>query len=162
MAQSIEPVTKAEELLYSVKRIDTVSADGAQGSGTGYVYGFMLNDNILIPTLVTNKHVVKYARFIKVTVHTADLMEGKPPGLDGRLTQLALTQSNTAIVLHPDNEVDLAAILLGNVTNKWHGQNPGKTLFIRALHASSVWTEDQLVSLDAVEPVVMVGCPNSL
>jgi hypothetical protein len=71
MAQSIEPATKAEELLYSVKRIDTVSADGAQRSGTGYVYGFMLNDNILIPTLVTNKHVVKDARFIKVTMQSA-------------------------------------------------------------------------------------------
>lgn len=57
----MEVFTIAEQLYYLTLKINTLSANGEQGSGTGFIYGYKSKQNLQTDYLflVTNKHMIE-------------------------------------------------------------------------------------------------------
>ncbi|TSE33216.1 hypothetical protein Ttaiw_00763 [Tepidimonas taiwanensis] len=53
----MQPKTIAEQLFFSTVRIDTVTADGAQGAGTGFFFGHKFGGDKQALFVVTNCHI---------------------------------------------------------------------------------------------------------
>lgn len=59
----------AENLFFTTVRIDTISNNGAHGSGTGFLYAHRIAENQHAIFVVTNKHVVHGMRSGSLTFH---------------------------------------------------------------------------------------------
>lgn len=152
-AQTIEPKTLAEGLMYTTARIAAFNAAGKPfGTGTGFFYQFPLPGaaDTYVPLLVTNKHVIKDAARIDFTIHTsAEIGAPKPNG------KQLINSEPSQWVLHPDSKIDLCAIPVGGTLKELKG-------FYRALQPADMPTEAQLEELSAVEEILMVGYPRGL
>lgn len=151
------PTTIVEELLYSVKRVEATLQDGSLSVGTGYLCRIPHGENQAIIFCVTNKHVTQGAKSIRLLMHTATI--GKP-GPDGG--QAFIELSGAIFAPHPDDSVDLCALAIAPAVTEWEKINSGKALFYRVLDEENLYTQTQLDGLDALEPVLMIGCPNGL
>ena len=145
----------AENLLYTTVRIDTKTADGQSGSGTGFVYVHKAGDQH-IPVIVTNKHVVQ--GFPKGSI-TFTVREGQEPKL-GHGFRLDIEDFSNAWTGHPDLAVDVAVIPLAPLES--HIQQMGVQVFYKAVSPDIVPSAQQLEELDAFEELVFIGYPNGI
>src|SRR5437868_3928234 len=103
------PLSPAEQLAYSTVRIETVSASGQIGTGTGFFYRFADTGNKHVPAIVTNRHVVaaaKKGRF-RLTLRTAD---GGPDRL--KHLNFEIEDFEQGWTAHPDGTTDLCVMPL--------------------------------------------------
>ena len=56
----------AEGILHMTVRIETQRLDGATSTGTGFYFNFCVQDDVCIPVIVTNKHVIENANSMTV------------------------------------------------------------------------------------------------
>lgn len=149
--------TMMGQMAYSSLRIETSDAVGTRvGCGTGFVVQFERGD-FKLPLIITARHIVEAAAAIHVRMHVQDDEEGLAPG-DGRTVSTDVAPS--VVFMHPDPDVDLAAIQLLhlNTIARQEGWRP----FYRHLPADSL-SDIQFVSeLEAIEEVYMVGYPSGL
>ncbi|HEV2080229.1 MAG TPA: hypothetical protein VGR19_10105, partial [Allosphingosinicella sp.] len=61
---------------------------------------------------------------------------------------------------HPDLNVDLAVLPVAELLDHWASQ--GRTIFYKALTPSLVPDEKGWADFDALEDLLMIGCPNGL
>jgi hypothetical protein len=150
--------TIAEQLFFTTVRIDTVTANGGQGSGTGFFFVHKLA-SVDYLFVVTNKHVVNDMRegrfsFLKQK-------DGLPTLGDGFTLNIGPQDWSNMWFGHPDQNVDIAICPLVPLLN-FVKQEHGTDLFFRAVETSMIPTEEQARELDAVEPVTFVGYPNGV
>lgn len=149
--------TSAEQMFLATTRIATVNNDGGQGSGTGFFFGKMLGGGEIAPFIVTNRHVVdgKVSGSITLLHQT----NGQPDL--GKSTRIDISDWENAWFYHPDPTVDIAVAPLANIIQAFrslHGTDPCLKCFDYAYCP----TEDQVLQLDAIEPVTFVGYPNGI
>lgn len=158
----VEPTLKVDRigrnLLFTTALVRHQVAPGMVSSGTCFFYEGLLaggNDNITLPVLVTNKHVIRGA-----TQGTVRLLRATPEGLPmlGQSVELNFVESDW--VGHPDPDVDVAAALIGGGLTEL--QDKGTPVFYRMLGRDLIPTEAVIEDLDVVEPVIFVGYPNAL
>lgn len=150
--------TIAEQLFFTTVRIDTTTAQGGQGAGTGFFFDHRIND-VHYLFVVTNKHVVNGMRegrfsFLKQK-------DGLPTLGDGFNLGVGPQDWSNMWFGHPDPEVDIAICALGPLLD-FVKQQHGIDLFLRAVDTSMIPSEEQMRQLDAVEPVTFVGYPNGV
>lgn len=146
----------AENLLYSTIRLIAFKNDVPTSTGTGFMFGFAQDGERHVPCIVTNKHVIEGADRIQARLHFAS--EGKP---NGALVNCDIFLGPTPLpIWHPDPRVDLCAIPFADIINQASSQ--GKQLFFRSLDLSIVPSQDEWQYFDALEEVLMIGCPNGL
>ena len=153
----ITPTSISEQLLFSTIRIETKLNSGKVGTGTGFFFNFKLDEQRIIPTIITNKHVVKNATAGNFYLHEADA-EGKKPSTNNFAVNVGNFEQQW--VMHPSEEVDLCVmpfqpLIIG-------AKKLNKFIFNRNLDESLILNDIQLEDLNAVEEVLMIGYPIGL
>ena len=75
----IEPLTLSEQLLYNTIRIRTVTKDGEESVGSGFLYNIALSDKKHIPVIITNKHVIRNSMVGYYQLHESNKNDPKLP-----------------------------------------------------------------------------------
>jgi len=147
--------TIADQLFFTTVFISSANADYAS-SGTGFIINYPAEDNMLVPVLVTNKHVIAGASAVTFTMPAS--ADGQPTGGG---TQLQISDFNeSAWVGHPDPNVDIAVMPFARVLTAM--TTAGGEPFYRGFGPEQLVTKDTAESLDAIEQVTMIGYPNGL
>lgn len=145
-----------EKLMKSVVRIEAQLSDGSTATGTGFYYRFDIHDDgSHIPAIVTNKHVIEGASAVSFPISTADI-EGT---LTGSFEVITYPISEN-ILYHPDNEVDLCAILAAPIHNYFEGKSLQPALV--GLDISITANDEAIAQLLPLEEVTMIGYPNGI
>ncbi|MEC5160441.1 MULTISPECIES: trypsin-like peptidase domain-containing protein [unclassified Janthinobacterium] len=147
----------AENLFFTTVRIDTVSNDGNNGSGTGFLYTHRISETEHAIFIVTNKHVVEGMRAGALTFHQRK--DGKPNLGNG--FRLEVHDWPQAWFGHPFKDIDIA--ILPFIPLEAHiKQQYNVDLFFRCVDSSMVPTPEQFELLDAIESVTFIGYPNGV
>jgi hypothetical protein len=150
----IKPNSLSEQLLFSTVRIET-----NLGVGTGFFFNFSVSETRHIPVVVTNKHVIESASLGQFYVHEAVSSNGETIP-SGNSFSLQFDQFSTHWIQHPDNEVDLCAMLFGPIEAE--AKNIGKSIYRKAFDETLIWSDQKLDELRAVEEILMIGYPIGL
>ncbi|WP_415280820.1 S1 family peptidase [Candidatus Nitrososphaera sp. FF02] len=147
----------AELLSYNTVRIMAESADESVSVGTGFVYEFRSSKQLPILALVTNRHVIDNAQTVKLVFH-----QGKNNKVDFEAEKLAfiITQFQEGVYKHPNPNIDLAFIPLGNIFTKFT-QNGGMP-FVSVFTRKNLPKDEEWKELTALEQVVIVGYPDGI
>lgn len=147
----------SERLTYSTVLIHCEYKNGTFGAGTGFIIDFCENNEkrIAVPVLITNNHVVEDS--VK-TVFEFCKADHKVNPIDTE--SIPFTYSGKDWVRHPDADVDLRCLPLGNTLNEL--SRKGINVFYIPLNTDLIPTEDQLKDFSAMEDVVMIGYPIGL
>lgn len=154
----MQVTTIAEQLFFTTVRIDTVSASGSQGSGTGFFIAHKINgvDYLFV---VTNKHVVM--EMSEGRFSFLKKKNGLPVPGDGFTLNVGPQEWAKIWFGHPDPEIDIAIcplVPLIEFVKQQHGIN----LFFRTIATELIPTEAQIKELDALESVTFIGYPNGV
>lgn len=152
-------LTTAERLTYSTVRIECTYKDGAQGTGTGFFFQFLYNENTnsYVPVIITNKHVISNSIHGRLIITKANT-NNEP--LDTQHFQVDFNNFETFWRKHPDGEVDLCAMPIAPVLNEANSKR--EKLFFTSLNKSLLPTQQQLKNFSALEEILMVGYPNGI
>lgn len=145
-----------EQLMKCVVRIET-KTDAWTSTGTGFLYkATRASDGSFVPVFITNKHVVEGANEISIifSLLNSDLSE------TGKLTKITLGNLNNLIINHPNDEVDLCAILSDPFCDILIKE--GFPIPIISMDPSILATRDFMNSLLPLEQVTMIGYPNGI
>lgn len=147
----------SEMITYSTVLIKCQYANGTSGSGTGFIVNLCANyqKKQCIPVLITNNHVVENS--IKTIFEFCRASENGTP-LDTE--SFSFTYNGNAWFHHPDKNVDLQCLLLGEALNKLHENNI--KIFYIPLETNIIPAKKTLEKLSAIEEVIMVGYPIGL
>lgn len=149
----IKLTTITEQLLFSTVRIETEI-----GTGTGFFFDFILPNQEVISTIITNKHVVQRCNIANFYVHAAAAgTQYYSPS--GRFEQVELVIKHW-LIPHPNQTIDLCAIVANPLFNNVEKQ--GIRVFKKPLNENLILTDTQLEELNAVEDILMFGYPNAL
>ena len=150
----MKQMSLSERLTYSTVLIRCKYSNGLSGTGTGFVVDLCYNKEkgTCIPVLITNNHVVEGSVNTVFEFCKAD-SEGNPIDTE----QISFNYSGNEWIHHPDTDVDLRCLPLGNVLNDL--RNRGINVFYIPLGTDLIPTKNQLSSLSAMEDVVMIGYP---
>ena len=113
---------------------------------------------MMVPILITNKHVLEGAKSLRICMHTG--LNGTDEAPDGGITFIETPAILATTVLHDDPAIDLCGILLGPLINFWKQANPGRSVFYKAIMDDLIY--GPVEELDVCEQVTMVGCPNAI
>jgi hypothetical protein len=148
----------AEALFYCATKINRYNQTGQIGSGTGFYYQVDLKDDGFIPLLVTNRHVISNCSHIVVNIHMTD----DPNNHEslGSVKNCRIPINENLVINHPDPDVDLCAIfILDEIVSQFQGEGFPYSVCIRK---NDIPTEMEWRNFDAIEDVIMIGCPNGL
>jgi len=145
----------SEQLLFATVKLKSCQHGFPVSTGTGFFYKSDTKEGKSIILLVTNKHVVRGSTEIIVNCHLAG-----PDGASGQFAECTLKIEPNAIINHPSPSVDLCAMFFGPMLNT--AQQSGRALFIRAVGKSEIPDDDDWQYFDAIEDVLMIGCPNGI
>jgi V8-like Glu-specific endopeptidase len=141
--------------------------NGGHSLGTGYLYNFEIPDADpqyahLIPVIVTNKHVVDGADYLQVSLDV--IKKGSQINEDGTVDgevrrTFHIKDFANSVIRHPDSDVDLCVVLLGQVLNAIGDDETIKNVFL-----GKQWRleEDMKKHLRPIEPIAMIGYPNGI
>ncbi|RWN30111.1 MAG: serine protease [Mesorhizobium sp.] len=152
-------MSRAEQMLYCATKITTYSDGKPVQTGTGFFYVVHLaaeDKSRDLHIFVTNKHVLQGADRVSISFHQGNGGSLHP----GEFTPLFLDLKPEALVNHPDPDVDLCAFPLGQAIAIMAAL--GRPLFWVSLDKNAIPSDEQWGTLDAIEKITMVGCPNGL
>ncbi len=155
----IKPTTISEKLLFSTVRIAFQLSSGEQGTGTGFFFNFLVDEQTHIPAIITNKHVVAGAVTGSFQLHELDKTTEEPQP-SGDFFTVGLDDFENQWIPHPDKDVDLCAMLFKPLRSEAEIQ--GKSIFNCAIDNSFILSKADLEELSAVEEVLMIGYPTGL
>ncbi|WKL15916.1 trypsin-like peptidase domain-containing protein [Comamonas testosteroni] len=150
--------TFAEQLFFTTVQIRTFSANGDQGSGTGFFYASKFDKGEAL-FIVTNKHVYAGTAHGEITFHLAK--NGKPD--IGNTYTVQLNAGEWAMMWHghPNPDVDIAVAPLAPILEFVRNQHQLE-LFFRSIPESLSPNEEEMHLFDAIEPVTFIGYPNGI
>ncbi|WP_170317686.1 S1 family peptidase [Paroceanicella profunda] len=148
----------ADQLNHTVVRITSGKTIDymPQSSGTGFFYGMKI-DNIVIALIITNKHVISDALWLRFDF--ARMNEQKRRVLEPS-RPYTLPISDAILFPHPDPDVDIVGIALNPM--KEHLLKDGYNIAERLLSAENFPPVYLIPQIQASQPVLMSGFPNSL
>lgn len=151
----IHPATR---LIYATVRLQRLDAKGADdGSGTAFFFGDF--DSPGRPAyLVTNKHVLESASAVRALFHTGEMIDKQSFAPDAE--EWLEWPTSAPWRLHPDSDVDLAAVPVAELKN--HAAGSLDRLFHTVVW--SVWCPKPEVEAQfpAMLATTMVGYPAGL
>lgn len=152
-------LTLSEKLTYSTVRIECELKTGETSTGTGFFFNFLEDktNNIHVPVVVTNKHVIKNASKGKLIITKAN-ENGEP--IDTQHFTLVFDNFESFWKLHPEAEIDLCAMSIAPFLKE--AAKRGENLFYIPFTKDLLLTEKQKEELCAIEDVLMIGYPNGI
>ncbi|MGF6231144.1 hypothetical protein QFZ27_005099 [Inquilinus ginsengisoli] len=150
--------TISEQLFFTTVRIDTATAQGALGSGTGFFFAYKIGNGDAL-FIVTNKHVVE--GMLEGRFSFLKHRGGLPTLGDGFRLDVPPQDWSSMWFGHPDPNIDIAICPLVPLVN-FIKQQHGIDLFFRCVEPGMIPTQSQIADLDAIESVTFVGYPNGV
>lgn len=151
-------LTLNESLIYSTIKITKIIDGRAVETGTGFFWNAASLPDQVALCIVTNKHVISGAHELVVRFHLSKDDQYSQPS--GKFINYTIEVDHSQVVGHPDPGVDLCAVGIGGVIPDL--ARSGAFLFYRSLNCDNVPKPSQWTSFDAIEDVLMVGCPNGI
>lgn len=145
-----------EYLYHSTIHIETHTSKG-NVTATGFIINLCQKNNSSIPVVITNKHVIENAIHL-FFVFTLKGEDNKP--LYGTSLKVQLKNFEKKCFKHPDEEIDLVAILIGDILNV--AKENKKELFIAPLDTNLIPNETERQNYSVMEEIIMIGYPNNL
>lgn len=147
---AIFPSINNELMLYA-----TVMLTVGKSRGTGFFYNLEYDNDIRIPVIVTNKHVLNNETkpLVVFRVHTGSFSS---KSIDNESIEIKL---NVEWVYHPTQ--DLCVTPLKPILDAIKERN-GKEIFYTAIDKTISYPRDRFTEFSAVEDVLMVGYPIGL
>lgn len=145
----------SEQLVHTTIRIES-EVPGGIATGTGFFFDFCNEGGRSVPTIVTNKHVLKDSIRLHLVFTLADA-EGNP--IDA-YERFEVQNSPAAWINHPDPTVDLCALPIAPVINAL--EFAGKRICKASLTSDIIPKEADIDSFSFVDEITMVGYPNGL
>lgn len=146
----------AEQLFFTTVRIDTVSQNGASGSGTGFIFVYKRGE-VNYPFVVSNKHVV--IGMSEGSLTFLQRKDNKP--LLGKGFRLNIEGWKDVWFGHPTPDIDIAICPLAPLEAHIKQQN-NIDIFYRHVSPDIIPSNEQLTKLDAIESVTFIGYPNGI
>ena len=145
-----------DALPHLTSRIEAYDAAGRQSIGTGFFFGFRIdNDNSFI-ALITNKHVLHGAK--NAIINVSRMKDGQPSF--GEYNKWTIEGVDKNIVGHPDPAIDIAGFPVGSILNQM--VDAGQPPFFQHLQAENIPSDKAIQSLSAVEDILMIGYPTGV
>lgn len=142
----------SEKVCYSTLRIEAAMPPNLISTGTGFLFSFKVNEQEVIPCLVTNKHVIDGSTYTSIVITcTRD---------DGGIQHEKVQVQTTLWKHHPDPNTDLCLLPIQPVFQMLTSQD--KTPFYIPLDEGLIPSQEQLNSLSAIEDIIMVGYPDGI
>jgi hypothetical protein len=152
----VSGLSPSEQFLYTTVRITTFSGAVPIQHGTGFFWRTWVGERYIL-SLVTNKHVLEGATALEIPVRMRTTgSSGLPDGVQNVRIELGAGGRCD----HPDSAVDLSAISITFLASM--PEMAGRSLYLIALSANNIPNEMQWREFDAIEDVLMLGCPNGL
>lgn len=144
----MKPQAISEKMMFNTVKL--VASDGS--SGTGFFYNFKVDD-MVYPTIVTNKHVVNDNpnELMTFLLHLRDE--------DGGTTENYKVTYSTKWIFHSSKDLCFCFV---NPLFEQVKKDSGKSVFYITNDDSVVATPEKLNELSALEELVMVGYPIGL
>lgn len=140
-------LTAAETLVRTVIRI-TGRENNGEFQGTGFFMFIPIKDNMGIPVIISNKHILCNDQAEEFTFNFSTLYEDKIKRESFPITRKV---RDLAIFKHPKSNVDLAAVVITDVINN------RKDVVFEPIPFE--WIPKDWEYLDAIEELVMIGYP---
>jgi hypothetical protein len=151
-------LTLSEELLYTTVKLTCFKNGNPVQTGTGFFWRIDGEGDEHAIMLVTNKHVINGCDRIDAICHLQSASVDNAPS--GKVLAVSMTLDPAGIFEHPDPKVDLCAF--GFIPLMQEARKAGTPLFLRAIKSSNVPDDVQWTEFDAIEDVLMIGCPNGI
>lgn len=146
-----------DQLMKSVVRIEATLKGGGVATGSGFAYRFAAReDGLHVPAIVTNKHVIEGAESVSLPISVAD-ERGEETG---RYEVINYPIGAGNIIYHPDEGVDLCAILSSPIHQ--HFQDRKFQPALVHLDKQITATTETFSELLPLEEVTMIGFPNGI
>lgn len=147
-----EELSLSEKVCYSTLRIEATTPPCTLSTGTGFLFNFKMDEQHVIPCLVTNKHVINGSSTtaIVITCHLSD----------GSISHEKVHIGSELWLLHQDPTTDLCILPIQPIYGLLNAQ--GKTPFVIPLDESLVPSQAILDDLSAIEDIIMVGYPDGI
>lgn len=142
----------ATQLLYTTVPIWVEHINGSKSSATSFIINKQTKLGT-IPFLVTNKHVVQYAK--NIIIRMARTEEGLPCK-ESKGINIGLTIDD----FRSYDNFDIAAIPLGHIINTLNSQ--GTSLFYKGLAEDIFLNKEKASTLSAIENIIFIGYPSGL
>lgn len=148
----------SEKLTYSTIRIECFDVKGNMSTGTGYFFNFKVNKDTgeHIPTIITNKHVIKNAFCGKLIFCTSK--DGEP--LNNKHHTINITDFEKAWIHHNFTDVDLCVMPIAQLLEDTKAKDI--ELFYISLGIENLPKKEDLEDLTALEELIMIGYPNGI
>lgn len=151
----------AEQMFFSTMRIEAFNSGPNPFSsvGTGFYYAHKIDDNTIIPFIVTNKHVIRNTdngifHFMRG--------ENSNPVL-GNSIKVPIGGEIWANLWfgHPDDDIDVAIAPVGHILHFFRN-NLKCEFFISYIDKTIIPSEEDINGIDAMEDIVFIGYPEGL
>jgi len=150
MTNNLSP---SEQLAFTTIRIQCETSTGLVSTGSGFIFKFDFGDNRIIPTIVTNHHVVENAIIGTFQLTRSD-ENGNP--VVGEFTNILIDNFEQRWIQHPQ-DLDLCAMPIAPLLEL--AQNQNKRFFYKSFHENIVASSQVLSELTALEEILIIGYP---
>ena len=150
-------MTPAETLMHTTVRLECMLTDNRVSTGTGFFFSFAVDDNMHVPVIVTNKHVIKNAK-AGTFVLTKSNEQGEP--VFGATERVVLDDFESLWLKHPEESVDLAVFRIAPLYHQAEAR--GIKFFAPPMSEALLPSADQLANLSGIENITMIGYPNGI
>ncbi|WP_130972955.1 S1 family peptidase [Klebsiella pneumoniae] len=140
----------SQTIAKSTVRIECDVANGVS-VGTGFFFGFQIDEKLQLPLLVTNKHVIKGATSIRMRFNINNSNNPQMKVLEVQV------KSESDFIHHPDPNIDICAIALGHFLTNLLSQGIEVDRFT---FTDKNFTDGNFIT--SAEDVFMTGYPNGL
>lgn len=146
-----------EQLPFVTTQMSVTTYAGLLSSGTGFFFAFDYNKGTekecYTPLLITNRHVLEDASYVEIKITRG--AGGKPSV--GDTLSLSFDHAERLTIFHPNPSVDLAAIMIGPIMQKYH-----ESLFVPYLSPTEIANEDEMKDINVMHDVIMIGYPDGI
>lgn len=151
-------LTIAESLIHTSTRLVTYKHGKPYATGTGFFYDVHVGPEGNANLLMTNKHVFAGADEMTITFHVRNDAQTGP---SGEVITWKFDIRDFMLTPHPDPNVDLSCINIAVPLQEMQ-KATGKRAFYYAANRTNLPTSEQWPQFDAVEDVLMIGCPRGI
>lgn len=150
-------LTLSEQIMYSTVRIECFLGDGSKSTGTGFFYTFLGKEDIDVPAIVTNKHVIRDSWLGRIHLTVED-SKGNP--INTEHIPIEFGNFQNMWLFHPDPDVDLCMMPMDPIFLQC--KELDKNIFYKTLDKSLIPNKSQSERFGAIEEITMVGYPSGL
>lgn len=149
-------LTDSEILSYNTIRIEVKYDDGDVGISTGFFYQFEGSNKELIPSIVTNRHVLQNGEYLDFSFNPIG-KDNKVNLKDNKFEMRIIDLKKNCWFPHPDESIDLAFIPLSKAIAQLNSEKKFPYILYFARH--NLPKPEEWTTLTALEQMIVVGYP---